>query len=135
MHRNLGAVLALSGRLDEAIEHDKLAIQGYTEGSLDWAIAQTNFADALRVLGERRGDAEALHASAAAARAALTVMTREAHPRDWAMGTTNLANALAALGSAEAIAHYEAALTAVDDPHLASAIRLNLNRARSLTRR
>ncbi len=136
MHRNLGAVLALAGHLDGAIEHDQLAIQGYAEGSPDWAIAQTNLADALRILGERAGDADALHASAAASRAALTVMTHEAHPRDWAMATTNLANALLGLGSparcAEAIALYEAALGALDDPRLASAVRHNLDRARSL---
>lgn len=135
MHRNLGAVLALSGRLDEAIGHARLAIQGYAEGSLDWAIAQSNLADALRILGERTGDADALHASAAASRAALTVMTREAHPRDWAMGTTNLANALAALGSPEAIALYEAALGVLDDPRLTAAIWFNLNRALSLAPR
>lgn len=135
MHRNLGAVLALAGRLDEAIEHDRLAIQGYAEGSIDWAIAQTNLADALRSSGEQTGDADTLQASAAASRAALTVMTREAHPRDWAMGTTNLANALAALGSSKAIALYEAALGALDDPRLAAAVRFNLDRARSLVSR
>lgn len=135
MHRNLGAVLALSGRFEEAIEHGRLAIRGYAEGSLDWAIAQTNLADALRILGERTGDADALRASATASRAALTVMTREAHPRDWAMGTTNLANALAALGSPEAIPLYEAALSTLDDPRLAAAVRFNLNRARSLNPR
>lgn len=143
MHRNLGAVLSMLGRLTddpsalaEAIDHGRAAVAGYAPGSLDWAIAQNNVADALGVLGERTGDRDALDASVVACRAALTVTTRAASPRDWAMTSTNLANALAALGGkarlAEAVTLYQAALEALDDPHLASAVSYNLDRAEAL---
>lgn len=139
MHRNLGAVLSLLGRLTddpprlaEAVEHGRAALEIYAPGSLDWAIAQNNLAEALRVLGERTGDRDALDASVTACRAALAVTTRAAFPRDWAMTSTNLANALAALGGearlADAVALYRAALDALDDPRLAPAIRHNLDR-------
>jgi hypothetical protein len=101
--------------------------------SHDAAMTHTNLADALRVLGERTGDARALGASVEACRAALSVYTRAAFPRDWAMTTTNLANALAASGDrgrlAAAVDLYRDALTILDDPRLAPAIRYNLRRA------
>jgi len=145
MHRNLGAVLSLLGRLTdnpsalaEAVGHCRAALEVYASDGLDWAIAQNNLAEALRVLGERTGDRDALDASVAACQAALTVTTRAASPRDWAMTSTNLANALAALGGkarlAEAVELYRAALEALDDPRLAPAIRYNLERAEARLR-
>jgi len=137
MHRNLGAVLSLLGRLTdnaaalaEAAGQCRAALEVYAPGGLDWAIAQNNLAEALRMLGEHTGDTDALNASVAACQAALTITTRAASPGDWAMTSTNLANALAALGGnarlAEAIGLYRAALEALDDPRLAPAIRYNL---------
>ncbi|MEO8715623.1 MAG: hypothetical protein ABI369_11475 [Acetobacteraceae bacterium] len=141
MERNLGAVHCLLGRLTgdpsalaQAVEHGRAAVESYVPGTADWAMSNSNLADALRVRGERTGDAGALNEAVAACRAALSVTPREAFPDDWAMTTTNLANALAALGGAvrlaEAVALYEAALEALDDARLAPAIRYNLDRAR-----
>lgn len=141
MHRNLGAVLSLLGRiaddaatLAEAAEHCRVASLAYAPDTLDWAIAQNNLADALRLLGERTGDKAALEASVEACRAALTVMTRAGFLDDWAMTSSNLANALVALGGeerlGEAVGLYEAALEAIGESRLALAIRHNLDRAR-----
>ena len=84
----------------------------------DWALAQNNLGNALRMLGERESGTARLQEAVAAYRAALEERTRERVPLNWALTQTNLGNALQRLGEREsgtarlleAVAAYRAAL-------------------------
>ncbi len=152
MLRNRGAALSLLGEvandpaaLNDAIGCYRAALEAYLPAApsatsaladltpadralADWALTQSNLGQALRLLGERTGDAASatqhLREAIAACEAALAVTVRDAAPEEWAMTTTNLANALVALGERagdtdclrRAIDAYRQALAALAGP-------------------
>jgi tetratricopeptide (TPR) repeat protein len=146
MMRNRGAALALLGEvandpdaLSDAIGCYRAALEVYSPAAApatvvlpDWALTQSNLAQALRLLAERTGDmadggphgTQLLREAVTAGDAALAATARETAPQEWAMTATNLANALAALAERtgdtdclhRAIDAYRQALAALGGP-------------------
>ena len=109
-----------NGALRSSTEVYRRAMLDYPRdrAPLDWAMAQNNLGNALKMLGEREGGTARLEEAVAAHRAALEVRARERVPLDWAATQNNLGNALLAHGEREggtarleeAVAAYRAAL-------------------------
>src|SRR5947199_36750 len=80
-----------TARLEQAVDAYRAALTEWTRERvpLDWARAQHNLANALRLLGERERGTARLEQAVDAYRAALTERTQERVPLDWAATQNN----------------------------------------------
>jgi tetratricopeptide (TPR) repeat protein len=86
---------------------------------LTWARAEILRGQALAMMGDVRGDVEAIAAGATALAGALDHLIRDHSPLDWARAQISLARALTALGEAAADERaYEQAVTCYDRANL-----------------
>jgi len=86
-----------------AIEAFNSALEVRTRAAspLDWAMTKVNLADALRLLGQRRGSTDIVRQSIAALRDASEEWTRERNPVHWAIVQNSLGIALRVLADLE----------------------------------
>ncbi|MBX2802734.1 MAG: toll/interleukin-1 receptor domain-containing protein [Myxococcales bacterium] len=86
--------------LEASVEACRAALEVFTRASapVSWAATQCSLGNALRVLGEHRGDGALLEASVGAYHSSLEVHTRVSAPVGWATTQINLGLALRGLG-------------------------------------
>ncbi|WP_395696734.1 hypothetical protein [Methylocella sp.] len=107
--------------VEDAVHSYRAALEEWTQRSapFEWARAQHNLGEALKILAEQDdGGVERLRPAADAYRAALRAWTRETAPDLWALAQGNLGDVLAMIGARtgdviklrEAVAAYQAAL-------------------------
>lgn len=91
-----GDAVPPSGILAEAVKafHSALTVYTRERFPVDWATTQNDLGCALRAMGEREGDTQALTQAVASFRGALEVIGRTRHPLWWAIIQSNLGNSL-----------------------------------------
>ncbi|GIK48527.1 MAG: hypothetical protein BroJett013_12240 [Alphaproteobacteria bacterium] len=121
-HQNLGVSYERDAersdptRMPLAVESYRRALTVYTREAnpRQWALAQANLGNALRIIGERGGNAASLRQAIEAYQSALEIYTQESTPREWGDAWNNLGSAYVALGDRRsldlALAAYDRAL-------------------------